>query len=98
MTTTHQPAVLLQLAERVDAGTGISNALDIEIEMALFNPSDDGFVAVRKNYATTKLIYTRRDGSELTCWAGDWTMDRPRAAAALRARAAQATTTGEDNG
>lgn len=85
---------LLDLAERVEAGSGISNALDIEIEMALFNPPEDGFVSVRKNAANTKLIYTRPDGREVTCWACDWTMNRQHAAAALRARAALSSING----
>jgi len=78
---------LLALADRVDMLSGISNKLDSEIEIALFNPPEDGFVSVRRNNAGSKLIYTRQDGSEVTAWAMDWTMDRPRSAALLRALA-----------
>ncbi|MBI0474255.1 hypothetical protein D9601_02600 [Sphingomonas sp. MA1305] len=92
MTLNHDVAAVareevLALANRVEAGWGISNSLDAEIEIALFNPPEDGFRSVRRNAAGTKLIYTRQDGKELTCWARDWTLDRPRAVALLRARA-----------
>lgn len=64
------------LKARLNAGE-ISNELDIAIEIALFNPD----VAVRANSAGTKVIYTKRDGSEVTHWAEDWSMDRNRARA-----------------
>ncbi|MDR6850154.1 hypothetical protein [Sphingomonas sp. BE137] len=76
---------VVELAERVERGTGISNRLDAEIEIALFNPPEDGFVSVRKNRSGSKLIYTQQDGREVTHWPADWTMDRSRAAALLRA-------------
>lgn len=83
------PQELLALADRVDSQSGISNRLDAEIEIALFNPPEDGFASVRQNNAASKLIYTRHDGKEVTAWPMDWTMDRPRASALLRARAQQ---------
>lgn len=76
------------LADAVERGSGISNRLDADIEIALFNPPEDGFLAVRKNDAGSKLIYTTQAGREQTHWAMDWTMDRPRAVSLLRARAA----------
>lgn len=78
---------LSALIERVEALTGQSNDLDVEIEIALFNPD----VSVRANAAGTKVIYTKRDGSEATHLAWDWTMtrNRHRTLAALRALQAQ---------
>lgn len=75
-------ATLEGLIARLDAGE-TSNELDIAVEIALFNPD----VAIRANAAGTKVIYTKRDGSEVTHWADDWTMERnrPRAIALLRA-------------
>lgn len=78
---------VLALADRVERGRGINNSLDTDIEIALFDPPDDGFVTVRKNAAGSKVVYARADGREITCWAMDWTMDRPRAVSKLRARA-----------
>jgi len=79
---------LLQLAERVERGEDISNSLDIEVEIALFEPDND-WSAIRPNAAGTKVICTTPDGTEKTFWAVDWTMDRRATAAALRARAAK---------
>ncbi len=76
------------LADRCEAASGADNALDVLIEVALFNP-DNGWAAVRPNAAGTKVIYTRPDGTEATFWAHDWTItDRRRreTAAALRAK------------
>jgi len=81
---------LLALAERVLASGGTCNALDVEVEVALFEP-DAAYAAIRTNDAGTKTICTRADGSERTFWARDYTMsagNRREAAAALRARAA----------
>ena len=72
------------LIERLEKATGTDNELDIAIEIALFNPD----VAVRPNAAGTKLIYTKRDGSEVTHWADDYTLlpeSRRRSIALLRA-------------
>lgn len=48
------------------------NALDVLVEVALFEPCE-AYSAVRPNNAGTKLIYTRTDGSRETCLAWDWT-------------------------
>jgi len=82
---------LVELAERVLSGTGADNALDVLIEVALFEP-DRGAVAVRANHAGTKVIYTNSIGTDATCWAPDWTLNRLKAATELRARAASSDT------
>lgn len=77
------------LIERLEKAKGVDNALDIAIEIALFNPD----VAVRANSAGTKLIYTKRDGTEVTHLADDWTLGperRARTLALLRAKEARA--------
>jgi len=85
---------LMELASRVDAGEGCDNAIDVEIEVALFE-ADHLYSACRSNSEGTKVIYTRRlDGGEETCWSPDWTGGpavRGRTAALIRARARQGT-------
>lgn len=79
------------LIERLEAGER-SNALDMAVEVALFE-ADETYISVRPNSAGTKLIYTRRDGSEETCWAFDHTLtaeSRAKCAAILRAKGAEA--------
>jgi hypothetical protein len=66
---------IAEIAAAIENGTGADNALDVRIEVALFKP-DAAYKAVRANDAGTKCIYTMADGSEVTCWAPDWTMDR----------------------
>ncbi|WP_347092932.1 hypothetical protein [Sphingomonas parapaucimobilis] len=87
VTVAPTPAYLTALAERVLAGQGLSNGLDIEIEIALFDPPEDGFVSVQPNAARTKLIYRRTDGTTCTSWAHDWTATRRHAASLLMRRA-----------
>lgn len=79
---------LLDLAARCESATGPDNALDVLIEVALFDPGS-GWAACRANSAGTKVIYTRPNGMEMTLWANDWTMGdrRKETAAAIRARA-----------
>ena len=79
---------LLKLAERCEQATGRDNSTDVLLEVALFQPCDI-WKRCRANAAGTKVIYTDALGDNTTCWARDWTADRPSAAAALRARAAQ---------
>lgn len=78
------------LAGRVEAGKGTSNALDVEVEIALFRP-DELYLGVRANAAGTKVIYTDHGGNEATHWARDWTADRPGTAHSLRAIASDRT-------
>ena len=80
-----------RLESRQAAGLGGDNALDVLIEIALFEP-DEIYTSVRANNAGTKVIYTRADGSSETCWSRDWSMPRNRAytITALRARAHEA--------
>jgi hypothetical protein len=77
---------LLALAERVVSRFGYDNALDVEVEIALFEP-DDEFMSIRANAAGTKVICTTVGGSDMTFWAQEWTKHRLEVAAALRARA-----------
>lgn len=77
---------LIELSRRCWAGRGVDDALDVLIEIALFEPNEN-WTAIRANSAGTKVIYTRDDGSEATFRAFDWTMDRNQAAARLALRA-----------
>ena len=75
---------LTELLARVEAATEGDNALDMEIESALFKP-DQTFASVRANSAGTKLIYKRHDGMEQTLWAYDYTLNsKSREAAVAR--------------
>lgn len=75
---------LKALLERVKRNREADNALDIAIDISLFEPDED-FVSVRANAAGTKLVYTDRAGKTSTYWATDWTLDaQSRAAAAGR--------------
>jgi hypothetical protein len=75
---------LTELLARVEAATEGDNALDMEIESALFKP-DQTFASVRANSAGTKLIYKRHDGMEQTFWAYDYTLNsKSREAAVAR--------------
>lgn len=75
---------LTALIAKLEQCEGSDNALDMEIEIALFRP-DKHHVSVRPNAAGTKLVYTRPDGRDETHLAWDWTMHKDRAVAALRA-------------
>lgn len=75
----------MSLIERVESAVGADNRLDVLIEVALFEPCET-YAAVRPNNAGTKVIYQRQDGRLETYWAQDWTLDRLKAAASLRAR------------
>ena len=75
-----------ELIERVHAGE-CSNAIDVEIEVAVFSP-DENYASIRPNAAGTKVIYRTHRGKEQTCWAADWTMFPQVAEAALKAREA----------
>ena len=81
------------LISRLEAGRS-DNFLDVEIEVALFEP-DDHYSAARANSAGTKVVYTLRDGRQETCWAADWSqVTGPHRAIALKAlRASQAAPT-----
>ncbi len=72
------------LIERLEKGER-SNALDVQIEVALFEADEQTFDAV-PNAAGTKVIYANRDGSFSTHWAPDWSLKREQAIKALRAR------------
>lgn len=77
---------LSSLIDRVRAGER-SNALDVEIEVAVFSP-DENYASIRPNSPGTKVIYRTHRGAEQTCWAADWTMFPQVAEAALKAREA----------
>lgn len=81
---------LIALADEIANGSGMDNALDIRVEIALFEP-DDEYASIRANDAGTKTICTKHDGTQRTFWARDFTISptaRAIAAQELRARAA----------
>lgn len=67
-----------------------SNELDVLIEVATFVP-DEVYSAARPNAAGTKVIFTRRNGKDETCWAHDWHLARGIAVTELQAAIARAT-------
>lgn len=76
-----------ELIERVRKSRSTSNALDIEIDVALFKP-DSEYVSVAPNSAGTKLVFRLADGTTRTHWAEDHTLtgeSRDRAIALLKA-------------
>lgn len=75
------------LIERLSKGER-SNALDVRIEVALFE-QDGGFVRAFPNDARTKVIYERADGTRQTHWAPDWSLKPERAIELLRAKEAR---------
>lgn len=90
-------AELLALAAKIEAETGCCNRLDVQAEIALFEP-DDRWAAIRANDAGTKTICTAPDGSERTFWARDFTISaaaRRNTAAALRSLGERKTGGGE---
>jgi len=87
-------SALMELAGRVASGAGLDNALDVEIEVALFEP-DEKWGSIRPNARGTKVVCTGHDGSVGVFWANEWTGDRLGAVTALRARAQALITGGE---
>lgn len=79
-------AAFAALAEKVAKTKRSCNALDVQIEIALFEP-DAAYSAIRANSAGTKVIYTTPAGQDTTYRARDWTADRAVTLAVLRARA-----------
>ncbi|ODU26012.1 hypothetical protein [Sphingopyxis sp. SCN 67-31] len=77
---------LSSLIERIEAGEN-TNALDVLVEVALFEP-DEEHASCRPNAAGTKVIYRSHTGLEATYLAADWTLPpiRPATLAALKAR------------
>lgn len=75
---------LSELIERVRQNRRQDNALDIEIDIALFEPDRD-HVSVRANRAGTKLVYTRHDGRTDTFLARDHTLNAQRRSKAITA-------------
>lgn len=66
-------ADLAELIEKVKRCRKSSNDLDMEIDLALFEP-DGLHTSVRPNDAGTKLVYTRTGGETSTFLANDWTL------------------------
>ena len=74
---------LTDLIARVEALNHTDNAIDVEVEIALFEPST-GWASCRPNSAGTKVIYTHSYGGNSTVWADDWTLNRERRAETVR--------------
>lgn len=78
---------LAELLERVNRLRSYSNDIDIDIDIALFEP-DSQYRSVKPNAAKTKLVFTLADGTTRTHWADDHTLtgeSRDRAARRLSA-------------
>jgi hypothetical protein len=59
------------LISKLRKGDITSNEFDVLWEIEHFEPCET-YSAVKSNWAGTKLIYTRQDGSQQTCRARDW--------------------------
>lgn len=66
---------LSSLIERVKSARKQDNALDVLIDVALFEP-DEECSSVRANAAGTKLVFSYRSGKSQTFRARDWTLDK----------------------
>lgn len=64
---------LTDLIARVEALTKSDNAVDVLVELALFEPTEF-CLSCRPNDAGTKLIFTYSDDHETTYLAEDWTL------------------------
>jgi hypothetical protein len=80
------PLTLQTLIDRLEAETGDNNALDVMIEVALFDPANSLATDCRANSAGTKVIYTNSKGEEVTYWADEWTADPSGTIAKIRER------------
>lgn len=78
---------LADLIERVKRRRSPSNEIDIEIDIALFEP-DDQYKSVEANSANTKLVFTLFDGTIRTHWAEDHTLSTASRALAVSRLAA----------
>ncbi len=65
----------MTLIDRLREAKGPDNALDMEIDIALFRPGAE-FVSVSPNAAGTKLVFKRHDGSTATFLAWDHTLTK----------------------
>ena len=74
------------LIARLEAGE-VSNELDVLVEVALFDPDGEPYVGCRANAAGTKVVYTRKDGKEQTCWPQEWCKGKSRTGALSLLRA-----------
>lgn len=78
----------MSLLDRISKLDAPCNRTDVLIELALFKP-DKIYVSARANNAETKVIFTRTDGQQETCWAYDYTLTperRAKSIAILRAK------------
>lgn len=60
-----------ELISRLRKGEITSNEFDVLWEIEHFEPCKT-YASVKANWAGTKLVYTRQDGSQQTCRAMDW--------------------------
>lgn len=78
---------MTNLIDKLERADGPDNALDVLVEVAMFEPCES-IAECRANNAGTKVIYCYHNGAERTCWAYEWTKEPRKSAAlaALRAR------------
>lgn len=77
--------MITELLSRLQSAEPPSNALDVLVEVALFE-TDSRVQSCRANSAGTKVIVSvTRTGREVTCWAREWSEEplRSQAIAAL---------------
>lgn len=82
---TTNPEVLRLARELMALEVLGDNALDVQVEVALFKPGKV-YTACRPNAAGSKVIYTGVLGNEVTCWADDWTSAERRSSTLTRLR------------
>lgn len=76
---------VLDIIRRLEAGER-TNALDVLVEIAMFEPCEE-YSAVVSNNAGTKVIYSKAGGGFETCLAREWVREplKSKALAALKA-------------
>uniref|UniRef100_A0A193SBF1 Uncharacterized protein n=1 Tax=biofilter metagenome TaxID=1070537 RepID=A0A193SBF1_9ZZZZ len=73
---------MTSLIDRLSRLDGPCNRTDVLIEVALFK-ANNIYRSIRANAAGTKVIYTKRDGTQETYWAQDYTLTPERRAESI---------------
>ena len=79
---------MTSLVDRISKLDGPCNRTDVVVEVELFKPNNI-YRSIRSNAAGTKVIYTKRDGTQEPYWAQDHTLtpeSRAHCIAILRAK------------
>lgn len=81
----------MTLIDKLSRLDGPCNRTDVLVELAFFRP-DENYKSARANDAGTKIVFTKTDGKNETCWPMDYTLTperRSKCIALLRAKGAK---------